>query len=130
MDRDHPLRFLAWKEYYLQRSTLPVKQHLCIIFALGYKKYLIISQCFLLVLGFMSPAHATGAQHPQLAIASSEVSRPVLANLELPVSFRAAIYLDIFGWHSHRAPAGWRGPGKSKNLREKKQEFDGDMIGI
>lgn len=28
------------------------------------------------------------------------VSRPVLANLELPVSFRAAIYLDIFGWHS------------------------------
>eukprot|EP00438_Fugacium_kawagutii_P033597 Skav205247 [mRNA] locus=scaffold1794:444558:454711:- [translate_table: standard] len=28
------------------------------------------------------------------------VSRPVLADLELPVSFRAAIYLDIFGWHS------------------------------
>ncbi|CAK9059329.1 unnamed protein product [Durusdinium trenchii] len=28
------------------------------------------------------------------------VSRPLLANMELPVSFRAAIYLDIFGWHS------------------------------
>ena len=31
---------------------------------------------------------------------SNQVSRPVLANLELPVSFRAAVYLDIFGWHS------------------------------
>jgi len=33
------------------------------------------------------------------------VSRPVLANLELPVSFRAAIYLDIFGWHSRHFKA-------------------------
>lgn len=28
------------------------------------------------------------------------VSRPLLATTELPVAFRAASYLDIFGWHS------------------------------
>ena len=28
------------------------------------------------------------------------VSRPLLASTELPVAFRAASYLDIFGWHS------------------------------
>ena len=39
----------------------------------------------------------------------TEVSRPVLANLELPVSFRAAVYLDIFGWHSG---LGFREPRK------------------
>ncbi|CAE7844403.1 unnamed protein product, partial [Symbiodinium microadriaticum] len=28
------------------------------------------------------------------------VSTPVLATAELPVAFRSAIYLDVFGWHS------------------------------
>ncbi|CAJ1435527.1 unnamed protein product [Effrenium voratum] len=28
------------------------------------------------------------------------VSTPVLAHVELPISFRSAIYLDVFGWHS------------------------------
>ena len=46
---------------------------------------------------------------------SNQVSRPVLANLELPVSFRAAVYLDIFGWHSG-LPAFQEAPGGSMGL--------------
>ena len=75
----------------------------------------------------MSPAHATGAQHPQLAIAARcRVRCWRIWSCQSPSELPST-------WTSSDGTATghqWRGPGKSKNLREKKQEFDGDMIGI